>query len=99
MRVDVTRRGGFAGVALHATIDTAQLAATDAGRVETALRELPWDRPTTRPGQPDRFRYEMVTGEGHHARRVVLEEHEMPDALRPLLALLTNQGQSRPASG
>jgi hypothetical protein len=41
----------------------------------------------------------MVTGEGHHARRVVLEEHEMPDALRPLLALLTDQGQIRPASG
>jgi hypothetical protein len=99
MRVDVTRCGGFAGVGLHAMLDTAHLAATEAGYVEAALRELPWDRPTTGPIEPDRFRYEMVTVEGDHERRVVLDEREVPDALRPLLALLTDQGQIRPASG
>jgi hypothetical protein len=99
MRVDVTRRGGLAGVALHAMLDTAQLAATDAGSVEAALRELPWDRPVTGPIEPDRFRYEMVIIEGDHERRLVLGEREVPDALRPLLGLLTDRGQIRPASG
>jgi hypothetical protein len=99
MRVDVSRRGGFAGIAWHATIDTAQLAAAEADQVEAALRELPWDRPTTAPSGPDRFRYEIVTVEGNQQRRVLLEEREIPAALRPLLALLTDQGQIRPASG
>jgi hypothetical protein len=97
MRVDVTRRGGLAGVALHATLDTAQLTGTDAPHVEAALRDLPWGRPIPASLGPDRFRYEMVTGEGDHVRRVVLSESEIPDALRPLLALLADRGHIRPA--
>ncbi len=99
MRVDVTRRGGFAGVALHAALDTAQLTAAEASQAEAALRDLPWDRPPAEPGGPDRFRYEMVTDEGGHERHVELSEREIPDALRPLLDLLSDQGQLRAASG
>ena len=99
MRVDMTRRGGIAGVALHAALDTAVLAAPDASHVEAALRDLPWDRSTTGPIEVDRFRYEMVTVEYGQERRVVLGESEIPDALRPLLALLVDHGQIRPASG
>jgi hypothetical protein len=98
MRVDVTRHGGVAGVALHATLDTAQLTDTDTARVEAALRDLPWGRPIPAATGPDRFRYEMVTAEGDHQRRVVLSESEIPDALGPLLALLADRGQIRPAS-
>lgn len=99
MRVDITRRGGIAGVALYAELDTAALAAPDASRVEAALRDLPWDRSTTGPIKADRFRYEMVTVDYDRQRRVVLGESEIPDALRPLLALLADHGQIRPASG
>jgi hypothetical protein len=99
MRVDVTRRGGFAGIALHAVLDTAALAPADASRAEAALRDLPWDRPPVEPTGADRFRYEVVTLEGDHARRVELAEDEIPDPLRPLLELLSEQGQIRPASG
>jgi hypothetical protein len=98
MRVHVTRRGGVAGVALHATFDTAQLAGADATRIEAALRDLPWDRPIQGPTGPDRFRYEVVADVGDHERRVVLGESEIPAALRPLLALLADRGQIRPAS-
>lgn len=99
MRVDITRRGGIAGVALHAELDTAALAAPDVSRVEAALRDLPWDRSATGPIEADRFRYEMVTVDYDRQRRVVLGESEIPDALRPLVALLTDHGQIRPASG
>lgn len=99
MRVDMTRRGGIAGVALHAVLDTAALAAPDASRVEAALRDLPWDRSTAGPNEADRFRYVMITVEHDHERQVVLGESEIPDALRPLVALLADQGQIRPASG
>lgn len=99
MRVDVTRRGGFAGLALHAALDTAQLAPADAPRAEAALRDLPWGRPPAEPAGADRFRYEVVTVEGGHERHVELAEGEIPDALRPLLTLLNDCGQLRPASG
>lgn len=99
MRVDVTRRGGLAGVALHAALDTTQLTAADASAAEAALRDLPWDRPPAVPAGADRFRYELATVEGGHERRVELPEGEVPDALRPLLVLLSDQGQLRAASG
>jgi hypothetical protein len=99
MRVDVTRRGGFAGVVLHATLDTAQLTAADALRAEAALRGLPWDRPPAEPTGADRFRYAMVTVDGGRERHVELSETEISDALRPLLELLSDQGQLRAASG
>lgn len=103
MRVYVTRRGGLAGVALHAALDTAQLCAVEATRAEAALRDLPWGRPAApagaAPAGADRFRYEVRTAEGGHQRHVELGETEIPDALRPLIELLANQGHLRPASG
>jgi hypothetical protein len=98
MRVNVTRRGGLAGIALHAVLDTAQLAAADASRAEAALRALPWGRPPAQPTGPDRFRYQVVTVEGGHERRVELTEGEIPDTLRPLLEFLPEQGRIRPPS-
>jgi hypothetical protein len=99
MRVHVTRRGGLAGVVLQAALDTAQLSAVDAARAETALRNLPWDRLAAEPTGADRFHYEVVTAEGGHERHAELSETEIPDALRPLLALLPDHGQIRRASG
>jgi hypothetical protein len=99
MRVRVTRRGGFAGVTLHAALDTAQLSAGDAARAEAALRDLPWDRLPAEPTGADRFRYEVVTVEGGHERHVELGDTELPDTLRPLVELLHDHGQIRPASG
>jgi hypothetical protein len=99
MRVHVTRRGGLAGVALHAVLDTAQLGAAEATRAEAALRDLPWNRLPAEPTGPDRFCYEVVIAEGGHERHVELGETEIPDTLRPLLELLHDHGQIRPASG
>lgn len=99
MRVHVTRRGGLTGVALHGALDTAQLSTVDATRAEAALRDLPWDRLPPEPTGADRFRYEVVTTEGGHEQHVELGETEIPDTLRPLLELLHDHGQIRPASG
>ncbi|MGH3771951.1 MAG: protealysin inhibitor emfourin [Pseudonocardiaceae bacterium] len=99
MRVSVTRRGGLAGVALHATLDTAQLSVADAVSAEAALRGLPWGRQPGEPTGADRFRYELSTEEGGHERNVELGETEIPATLRPLLELLSDHGQIRPASG
>lgn len=99
MRIDVTRRGGIAGVAVHAVLDTTQLGVADAARAEAALRDLPWDRPRVEPTAPDRFRYQVVSVEHGRQRHVELTEGEIPDTLRPLLELLSKHGQTRSASG
>jgi hypothetical protein len=98
VRVQVTRRGGVAGIALQATIDTAELPTDDAARAESALRRLPWGRPPPKPGLPDRFQYELAIAEEGDDRSTVLAEHELPEALRPVLDLLTQRGEIRPAS-
>jgi hypothetical protein len=98
VRVQVTRRGGVAGIALRATIDTAELPNDDAARAESALRDLPWGHPPSQPGLPDRFRYELAIAEEGDDRLIVLGEHELPAALRPLLDLLAQRGEIRPAS-
>jgi hypothetical protein len=98
VRVQVTRRGGIAGIALGATIDTAELPPDDAARAESALRDLPWGRPPPEPGLPDRFRYELTIAEEGDDRSTVLGEHELPAGLRPLLDLLAQRGEIRPAS-
>lgn len=98
MRVHVTRRGGLAGVALHASLDTDQLPPSEAARAEAALRALPWGRPLAEPAGADRFHYEVVTVEGGRERHLNLGEHEIPQSLRPLLELLNEQGELGPAS-
>jgi hypothetical protein len=85
-------------VALRATIDTAELPPDDAARVESALHHLSWGRPAPEPGLPDQFRYELAIADEGDNRSVTLGEHELPADLRPVLDLLTQRGQIRPAS-
>lgn len=92
MQVLVIRRGGLAGIPLHAVLDTTQLVVPAAARAEQALRDLPWDRPPPQPAGADRFQYELVVTEKDGARRVTLNESEIPDALRPLVQLLHDHG-------
>jgi hypothetical protein len=85
MEVRVVRRGGFAGIAMTATLDTSELADDDAVGAEAALAELDGDAPAPEPPHPDAFQYEIATEQEGMARSVVLNEGDVPDALRPLL--------------
>jgi hypothetical protein len=85
MDVRVVRRGGFAGIAMTATIDTAELADDEALGAEAALAELDADAPAPESAHPDAFQYEIATDLDGTARSVVLNEGDVPDALRPLL--------------
>jgi hypothetical protein len=86
MRVDVARRGGLAGITLRGSMDTAELPAEAAGGAEAALREMRVDQPPSPPGHPDSFQYEITfQHEDGGSRCVVLDESELPEALRPLV--------------
>ena len=94
MRVRIRRRGGFAGnVAFGAVLDTADLPADSAHRLETALAALPWGAPAAAPAHPDAFRYELSLPDDAGRGTAVLGEQEVAaDALSPLLDRLRSAG-------
>lgn len=94
MKVEVVRRGGIAGIALRATVDTASLPARVSVRVEAAVRGLPFGRPPSPPRHPDSFQYAFTLVDGDAAQTAVLDEAELPTALRPLIAAALKQASS-----
>ena len=90
MRVQVTRRGGIAGVPLHADLATSDLDAATAARVEEALDRL-MDQPhVASAAQPDRFTYEITLPERN--RSTLVAEHDLPTELAPLVDMLSKVG-------
>ncbi|MEV0490872.1 protealysin inhibitor emfourin [Streptomyces atratus] len=87
MRIQVTRTGGFAGIARHREIDTSDL--TDAAEWE-ALAEsaLAAGRGTPPPGVPDGFRY-RITVDGRTAH---CADPHLTDAQRALISRVLEEG-------
>ena len=90
MRVQITRRGGIAGVALHADLATSDLDAETASRVEGALDRLLDQPPVASPPQPDRFHYEITVPD--RDRSVSVAEPDLPTELTPLVEMLSKVG-------
>jgi hypothetical protein len=91
MRIQITRRGGLAGIPLSAELDTGALQHETAAEVEQAVHELlgRGDQSTT-PPHPDAFEYEIAVPGGGASARV--SESELPPQLRPLLQELVSKG-------
>ena len=76
MRITVTRRGGFAGVALRGSAETSEFGGADAAlQAHVGLEATP-------SSHPDEFRYEVTSDEGH---TLSLGEGEITPELRPLI--------------
>jgi hypothetical protein len=93
MEVEVVRRGGLAGMAVRGVVDTAALPPAEAAAAEAALRGLPFDRPPAPPRHPDSFQYQISVEDNGARRSVVLDETELPEALRPVVAAAIRGGQ------
>ena len=90
MKVSVVRRGGFAGIPVSTTVDSDELPADTL----QALREtVGAPRSGAQPPGADRFTYELTLGEGVAATSALVPEHELPDALGPLLDRLATDGR------
>jgi hypothetical protein len=74
VKVTVTRRGGFAGIALRGSADTTECAGS-----EEALRACIGKAPE--PPLPDAFVYDVAFDD----QTVSLNERDVDDALRPLI--------------
>jgi hypothetical protein len=89
VQLTVVRRGGIAGVAVRATLDTAALAATERDAIEQAVQVLPFGEAAPPPSRPDAFRYEVTVTDAGRDRTAELPEGALPPALRgPLQAAL-----------
>ncbi|WP_250283537.1 protealysin inhibitor emfourin [Frankia sp. CiP1_Cm_nod2] len=94
MRVEFERSGGFAGLVLHAVLDTSELDPEQAGQAEAALDTLGWDQPATPPQGADLYQYRFtVTDAAGRRRSAVLNELQVPAALRPLVRELVARGR------
>jgi hypothetical protein len=90
VQVQVVRRGGLAGVALHGEADTAELGGHQADTAEAALKKLTERQVAAQVGNPDSFQYEIALP-GHTS--IVLDESQVTPELQPLLDLAMTRGK------
>ena len=97
MRIRVRRVGGIAGnIALAAELETAELPADQATRLEEALGGLPWAVPAPEPPHPDAFRYEVDLPDEPDRGTAVLGEAQMEHGMELLRTQLTREGVIEP---
>ena len=98
MQINFERSGGFAGMRLRVSVDSASLPAAAAdelsGRIgDAGFFSLP---PTVSsvPSQPDRYSYRITVTEEGRSHTVVVDEEAVPRKLTPLLEWLTKAAAS-----
>lgn len=98
MRVRVERRGGIAGIPMTAEVDTAELGPDRADQAERLLRSSP--PAPSGPPVPDGFRFHLsLPDSGSDSDVAVVDERQVPDALRPLLDLAATRAAPRRGGG
>jgi emfourin len=82
------RHGGFGGVVLRTTFTPGELSETEAEAIAAVQQEPSLHQ---REAQPDRFEYHLDLPTG----RVVLQEEDLPEPLRPLVTRLLERARQR----
>jgi hypothetical protein len=90
--------GGFTGnIAVAAELETTQLPADQATRVEAAVEALPWGAPAPEPPHPDAFRYEVDLPDERERGTAVLQERQVTGDLDVLRTHLKEHGEVGPS--
>jgi hypothetical protein len=94
MHLIVERTGGFTGIPLTKTIDSASLSQQEAASlhqmmVAAGFFELPATIPST--PHPDRFQYQITVEQEGKRHSVTVGETAVPSNLKPLLNWLMTQ--------
>ena len=88
-RIEVTRSGGFAGIPLHASVDTGTLPPDEAHEIAALVDRVDFAGLTHRPAPPaqgpDRFHYDIAVEHGSTRHEVSLPETAVPADLKALL--------------
>ena len=97
MQITLERSGGFTGIPLTITVDTASLSPDQATQLRHLVEAADFFHlpaaPST-PAQPDRFEYEVTVQEGDRKHTLTFGEVAVPEALRPLLNWLMETARS-----
>ncbi|MDX2231245.1 MAG: protealysin inhibitor emfourin [Leptolyngbyaceae cyanobacterium bins.349] len=88
MRISFERSGGFAGMMMTVSIDTAKLGPSEATQVKSMVEaanffQLP--EAIASSAQPDRFQYHLTVAEPQRKHSVTVSESCLPGNLRPLV--------------
>ncbi|MGH2773525.1 MAG: protealysin inhibitor emfourin [Actinomycetota bacterium] len=93
VRVEFQRSGGFAGMTMKATVDTAELSEEEARVLREMVEKVDWDRAGQNKTMPtrgaDRFQYDFVVTRGERCYELTLPEAAVPDELKPLVERMT----------
>lgn len=93
MRIEFTRTGGFAGMRLTTSVDTADLPAEQVSMLDKLVKDagffdLP-EKLLPESPKPDRFEYRLTVNEAQESHSIVVSDAAAPESLRPLLNYLT----------
>lgn len=92
MRIFFERTGGFAGVHLKTTIDTADLPPDEARKLCQMVKEVDFfnlpEKTTSPSPKPDRFQYKLKVQENKQQHTITVSEEVMPAKLSPLIKWL-----------
>ncbi|WP_199290366.1 protealysin inhibitor emfourin [Leptolyngbya sp. FACHB-36] len=91
MQVSFERSGGFAGMLMTTTVDTASLPSEQSAQLRRLVDAADFFRlPATIPSgaQPDRFQYQITVEEDGRRHSVTVGEAAMPGTMRPLVEWL-----------
>jgi hypothetical protein len=98
-RIDFERSGGFAGISLAASVDTATLAPEEAREIELLLDKIDFEALRRRPPRAargaDRFQYSLTASVKGARETVSIGEAELTPELRTLLERLTEIARRR----
>jgi hypothetical protein len=93
MQVKLVRSGGFAGLSMEATVDTADLPADQQGVISRLLTEDLRQSAVSLPGGADQFSYQLdIEKDGRTVRRS-WKDPEVHETVRPLLSALASQAK------
>jgi hypothetical protein len=88
MRIVFERSGGFTGMIVTTTVDTAILSPMERSTLHSLVEAADFFRlpgAIASPAQPDRFQYQITVEDGDRQHTVILGEAAVPGTLRPLL--------------
>jgi len=97
MKISFERSGGFAGMMTTLSIDTANLAPTEATQVQSLVEAADFFRlpeAIAASTQPDRFQYHLTVAEKQRQHSVTVSESCIPGTLRPLVEWLMTAARS-----
>ena len=97
VHIEYRRSGGLAGIAMTASVDSADLPIQEGQLAADLLTSAPTTEDDHTPGIPDGFSYEITLTDGTRTRTYHWQDPHLPDTVRPLLAALTDRSQPAPA--